>query len=166
VGAPRESSSATGVNGDQANNQTEDSGAVYVFRGTGTTWAQEAYLKASNTDGGDAFGASLSLAGEFLAVVAAGDDSNAIGVGGDQTNEMAVDSGAVHVFNRTGTTWARAGYLKASNTHAGDAFGTGVSLSQDTLAVGAPGESSNAVGLNGDDADTSAPVSGAFFIFQ
>jgi len=31
VGAPREDSNATGVNGDQANNSAGDSGAAYVF---------------------------------------------------------------------------------------------------------------------------------------
>jgi len=36
-------------------------GAVYVFVRTGTTWARQAYLKASNTDTGDHFGYSVAL---------------------------------------------------------------------------------------------------------
>ena len=51
VVAPREASSATGINGNPADNSAPQSGAVYVFVRTGTTWAQQAYLKASNTEG-------------------------------------------------------------------------------------------------------------------
>jgi hypothetical protein len=44
------------------------SGAVYVFRRTGTTWQQQVYVKASNADGGDFFGSSVALAGDTLVV--------------------------------------------------------------------------------------------------
>ena len=50
VGAWLEDSSATGVNGDQSDNSAFRSGAAYVFVRSGTSWSQEAYLKASNTD--------------------------------------------------------------------------------------------------------------------
>src|SRR5689334_13496528 len=49
VGAIFESSGATGVDGDQRDESAPASGAVYVFTRTGTTWSQQAYLKASNT---------------------------------------------------------------------------------------------------------------------
>ena len=52
VGAHGEDSNATGVNGNQADNSASDSGAAYVFVRSGTTWSQQAYLKASNTGGG------------------------------------------------------------------------------------------------------------------
>jgi hypothetical protein len=55
VGAPLEQSNATGVNGDQHNNDVYMAGAAYVFVRNGTTWTQQAYLKASNTDS-DQFG--------------------------------------------------------------------------------------------------------------
>src|SRR6185503_5545088 len=57
------------------------------------------------------------------------------------------------------------GYLKASNSNADDLFGVNVALSGDTLVVGAPQEGSNAVGVNGNQADTSAPNSGAVYVF-
>jgi hypothetical protein len=47
VGAPHDASNATGVNGDQSNNNATDSGAAYVFVRNGTSWTQQAYLKAS-----------------------------------------------------------------------------------------------------------------------
>ena len=49
VGAYGEDSSATGVNGYSGDNGASDSGAAYVFVRSGTTWTQQAYLKASNT---------------------------------------------------------------------------------------------------------------------
>jgi hypothetical protein len=62
-------------------------------------------------------------------------------------------------------TFAQQAYAKASNTGATDYFGYSVSLSGDTLAVGAYGEASAATGVNGDQADNSAPASGAVYVF-
>ena len=41
VGAPWEDSAAVGINGDQSNDASVDSGAVYVFRLGSTAWGQE-----------------------------------------------------------------------------------------------------------------------------
>ena len=100
VGALGEASNATGINGDQNDNSATHSGAVYIFVRNGTTWAQEAYIKASNTDAGDYFGYSVSLSsdGNTLAVGAYGEDSDATGINGDQDNNNATDSGAVYVY--------------------------------------------------------------------
>jgi hypothetical protein len=166
VGAPFEDSAAGGVGGDQTDNAADASGAVYVFRRSGTTWQQEAYLKASNTGAGDSFGYSVALAGDTLAVGAYQEASAAQGVGGDQTDNSASNSGAVYVFRRSGTTWQQEAYLKASNTGAGDSFGASVALAGDTLAVGAYGEASAAQGVDGDQEDDSAASSGAVYVFR
>jgi hypothetical protein len=44
-----ESSNATGINGNQNDESIPQAGAVYVFVRTGSTWTQQAYIKASNT---------------------------------------------------------------------------------------------------------------------
>jgi hypothetical protein len=49
VSAPGEASAAKGVNGDQNDNSIPEAGAVYIFSRSGTTWSQQAYIKASNT---------------------------------------------------------------------------------------------------------------------
>ncbi|MFS1526412.1 histidine kinase [Microbulbifer sp. 2304DJ12-6] len=169
VGAAYENSDATGIDGDQANNDLFDSGAVYVFSRTGATWAQQAYLKASNTDELGRFGRSISLSddGNTLAVGAYGDNSDAVGIDGDQSNYSAFFSGAVYVFSRTGASWAQQTYIKASNTDENDLFGRWVSLSGDgnTLAVGAPREGSNAIGIDGDQANNDLAESGAVYVF-
>jgi trimeric autotransporter adhesin len=167
VGANGESSNATGINGNQSDNTATQSGAVYVFTRNRTTWAQQAYIKASNTEANDNFGASTTLSanGNTLVVGANGEDSNATGVNGNQTNNSAEKSGAVYVFTRNGTTWAQQAYIKASNTNANDNFGNSVALSSDgnTLAVGANYERSNATGLNGDETNNSAQYAGAVY---
>ena len=46
VGAHMEDSAATGINGNQADNSRTEAGAVYVYTRSGTTWSQQAYIKA------------------------------------------------------------------------------------------------------------------------
>jgi hypothetical protein len=46
VGGIEDDSSSRGVNGDQTNNDARESGAAYVFVRDGTSWTQQAYLKA------------------------------------------------------------------------------------------------------------------------
>jgi len=169
VGAYREYSNATGIGGDQTDNSASGSGAVYVFTRNGSTWSQQAYVKASNTNGRDLFGHSVALSadGNTLAVGSIFEDSNATGIGGDQTDNSASESGAVYVFTRNVSTWSQQAYVKASNTDGGDAFGYSVALSADgnTLAVGATDEDSNATGIGGDQADNSEIRSGAVYVF-
>ncbi len=165
VGAIGESSDATGVGGDQDSNGASSSGAVYIFRYTGTAWTQEAYIKASNTDAGDQFGRSVSLSDDALAVGAFGEASAAPGVGSDQADNNAPGSGAAYVFRRTGAAWAQSSYIKSSNPNENDNFGFNVALSDDTLVVGAVGESSAANGVGGDQGDNDASRSGAVYVF-
>ena len=67
---------------------------------SGSTWSQQAYLKASNTDAYDFFGgAGLSLSGDTLAVGAQAESSSPIGVNRNQTGNSAGQSGAVYVFD-------------------------------------------------------------------
>ncbi|HTN91120.1 MAG TPA: FG-GAP repeat protein, partial [Sorangium sp.] len=165
VGAPTEDSASTTVNGTQTNNGASQAGAAYVFLRTGTTWAQQAYLKASNTGAGDMFGSSVAISGNTVAVGATSEASSATGVNGAQADNSAAGSGAVYVFTRSGSTWTQQAYLKASNTGASDAFGTSVALSGSTLAVGATGEASSATGVNGAQADNGAAGSGAVYVF-
>jgi hypothetical protein len=163
-----EDSAATDVGGDENDNTAADSGAVYVFRRAGTTWQQEAYLKASNTGTEDYFGyTGVALSGDTLAVGAEYEDSAAQGVGGDENDNTAADSGAVYVFRRTGAAWEQEAYLKASNTGTEDRFGWSVALSGDTLAVGAVCEDSAAQGVGGNQDDNVATEnSGAVYVFR
>ena len=70
VGAPMEDSAATGVNGPEADDSAEDSGAAYVYGRTGTTWRQLAYVKPSDTAAYDEFGSSVAISADGRTVVA------------------------------------------------------------------------------------------------
>nr|HPI90943.1 FG-GAP repeat protein [Spirochaetota bacterium] len=165
VGAMQESSAAAGIGGDQDDDTTGASGAVYVFTRTDSTWAQQAYIKASNTGASDYFGSSVALHGDTLAVGAHFEDSAAAGIGGDQDDDTASASGAVYVFTRTGSTWAQQAYIKASNTGANDYFGLRIALNGDTLAVGAYAEDSTTTGIDGEQSNSDASASGAAYVF-
>ena len=124
-----------------------------------------------------------------LAVTAAGEDSAATGVNGDQSDNVIPPNagagnlhgaGAAYVFVRNDALWRQQAYIKASNTSRGetlgslnvtssafDGFGASVSLSAegDTLAIGAINESSAATGFDGDQTDDSKAMSGAVYIY-
>src|SRR5262245_12168535 len=166
IGAWGESSNATGVNGNQANSSANASGAAYVFVRNGSNWTQQAYLKASNTGAVDNFGDSaVATDGDTIVIGAPQEDSSATGVNGNQSDNSATDSGAAYVFVRSGTNWSQQAYLKASNTGAGDRFGTSAAVSGDTIVIGAGLENSSATGVNGNQNDKSALHSGAAYVF-
>jgi len=175
VGAHHEDSNATGVNGDPSDNSLSETGAAYVFVRSGTTWTQQAYLKASTQTlavPGRLFGASVAIDGDTIVVGAPQDSSGATTVNGPEDNIDEITSGAAHVFVRRGTTWSKEAYLKPFNTGGrpvgatwGDRFGDSVSVQGDTVVIGAPYEDSNALGVNGDGADNSASNSGAAYVF-
>ena len=180
VGARSEASSLTGVTPglvDEATsgNAAPNSGAVYVFTRSAGNWSQQAYVKASNAGVNGFFGNAVALSGDgdTLAVGATFESGAATGIGGNQVYNCSVPtncaafSGAVYVFARSAGDWSQQAYVKASNTEAFDVFGSSVALNGDgsTLAVGAPREASNAVGVNGNQADNTAPQAGAVYVF-
>lgn len=61
---------------------------------------------------------------------------------------------------------AQQAYLKASNTGEFDEFGNVVAISGNTLVVGAPYESINATGIDGDQNYDDAASSGAAYVFE
>jgi hypothetical protein len=166
AGAPGEASNATGVNGNQANTSAAGAGAAYAFTRSAGTWTQQAYLKASNTAASDGFGRTIALDGSALVVGAPGEDSSATGIDGNQADNAAASSGAVYAFSRLNGVWSHYSYLKASNTGAGDEFGKALAVANGTLAVGAPRESSNAMGLQGIQSNNLASWSGAAYLFS
>lgn len=190
VGAPGEGSDATGIGGDEANDRAPGRGAVYLFHHDPMGWAQTSYLKSSRTDV-TGFGGSVALAAEapMVVVQSAGDagvmtafslpglqeeastqttrgfESAAIEPTGRlvASAEHADAVGRVTVFDR-GPPW-RADQLVEGPS--GPSFGAALALSSEgqVLVVGHPGDASRATGVDGDQADTSMPRSGAVRVF-
>ena len=178
VGAPYESSSAKGVNGNQNDTSLYASGAVYVFVNRNGQWTQQAYIKASNPGQSYRFGHHISLSqdGNTMAVSSHFEASDAKGINGNQNDKSIPQAGAVYVFVRNGSAWTQQAYIKASNTgekstpdHAdeGDQFGFSLALSADgnNLVVGAISEDSKATGINGDQEDNSQQSAGAAYVY-
>ena len=171
VGAPDDDSSATGVfvpaddgyRTAPGSSGLRGSGAVTVYRRSGSAWSIEAFIKAPNADAGDQFGNSLALSadGSRLAVGALWEDSSAVGVfvstdtgyqaalDDDSTYEsthfgqQGIRAGAVYIYRRSGSAWSVEAFVKAPKTGVGDSasdfFSDSLALSADgsALAVGA-----------------------------
>ncbi len=166
-----EDSGATGINGNQNDNSVNSAGAVYVFTRTGTSWAQQAYVKPHNPGGGDMFGYSVSLSanGDTLAAGSYDEDGSSRGIDGDDDNQRN-GAGAVYVFTRNNGVWAQQSYIHPHNVEAGDSFGVNVALSDDgnTLLAGSLDEDCLSTGVNppGCDNDRLLDVStGAAYVF-
>lgn len=145
-----EDSAATGIGGNQASNATTQSGAVYVFTRAGSTWSQQAYIKATDTSVFAKFGASVALSA----------DGNTMAVGAEGADKF-------YVFVRSGGVWSQQVVMQGSNTEGNDHFGAAVALASNgnTLVVGAFGEESNATGINGNQANNSDSYAGAAYVF-
>ena len=142
VSAISEDSNQTSItNGSSAStdDSSTDTGAVYVYRQNGANWVQEAYIKASNADSNDKFGASIAIDNDTMVVSAEGEDSDETFItngSSSSSNNDETDSGAVYVYRRSGTTWTQEAYLKASDSGTGNSFGKSVDISGDTIVVG------------------------------
>jgi hypothetical protein len=108
-------------------------GAAYIFqRNQGGTdnWGQVKRITASDGAYGDAFGATLSISGDFVVVSTAADIAG------------QVDQGAAYVFYRNQggiNQWGQVKKIVASDGAAGDFFGDGLAIDGDWLVAGAPG---------------------------
>jgi len=118
-----------GAHGDDDNGQ--DSGSAYVFVREGTSWTEQQKLTASDGAAADFFGYSVSVSGDTIVIGAHGDDDN------------GVSSGSAYVFVREETSWTEQQKLTASDGEALDFFGYSVSVSGDTIAVGAEYDDDN-----------------------
>ena len=84
VGANSDDSAATGPNldlPDQQDNSATEAGAMFVFQRDGLgVWSQRSYIKPSNTQQWDEFGARVAISGTTVLASSIGDDSSARGV--------------------------------------------------------------------------------------
>jgi len=108
-----------------------NSGSAYVFRrdeGGTDNWGQVAKLTASDAAASDYFGLYVSISGDTAVVGAYGDD------------DAGSESGSAYIFQRDegGTdNWGQVTKLTASDGAADDFFGSAVSISGDTIVIGA-----------------------------
>jgi len=107
------------------NPSASSSGAAYVFVRSGSTWTEQARITAADTSHLHEFGISVDVGGDTIVVGATGDDSG------------GVSAGATYVFVRSGSSWTQEAKIVASDASRGDRFGSSVSISGDSVLIGA-----------------------------
>ena len=123
---------SVGMSGDYAmvgvpNDDTDDgrnAGSLQVFFRSETGWVQHQKLNASDAVGGDQFGTTLAMSGDYAIV------------GAPRKDDVGNNSGAAYIFTRQGTEWVEQAKLIAPDTRAGDYFGISVAIDGDTALVG------------------------------
>mgnify|MGYP000642752938 CR=1 FL=1 len=103
-----------------------DTGSVYVFTRSGSSWSQRTKLFASDRETADYFGTAIDISG----------DTVVIGANGVSTLETTW-SGAAYVFTGSGESWSEQAKLIGSDTASFDRFGFSVSIDDDTIVIGA-----------------------------
>ena len=116
-----------------ADDNSIESGAVYVFDFSGGGWLQTAKLISADGAAGDGFGFSVSLSGDRILGGAPDDDDH------------GSNSGSAYVFDLSGGAWQQTAKLTAGPNAQDDEFGTSVSLSGNRAVVGAPWDGDNGV---------------------
>ena len=123
---------SVGISGDYAivgvpNDDTDNgrnAGSLQIFFRSETGWVQHQKLHASDTVGGDQFGTTLAMSGDYAIV------------GAPRKDDFGNNSGAAYIFTRQGTEWVEQAKLVAPDARAGDYFGISVAIDGDTALVG------------------------------
>lgn len=127
-------------------NSLSYAGKAYIFVRSGSTWTQEAILKANTPATAGYFGFSVAITGS----------GDRVAIGAYGADGSIASSGTLYIFNRSGTTWTQEARFAAGSLNANDQFGYCVAIDStgDRVAVGAP--------MN----DLNASDGGVVFIFK
>lgn len=139
----------------------DDAGAVYLFQKDTTTgqWSQQQKVTPDSMDWitGDLFGGTLALKGGTLVVGADGDDVD------ENLQNLVLGAGSVHIFEKNPNgIFVQVQKITASDREMNASFGQKISLVDNKLLVGAPGETEK-VGNNDPNGLTFA---GAAYLFE
>lgn len=153
VGAPGESSDHRGViqgsaignwfdpDANNFNLDNPDSGAAYVYNLGDNGVALSSYIKASNSDEGDRFGAAVAAAHSRAQVFVGApfEDGAGLGFNRDLDSNTNPSSGAVYSYtgNQNGENWAAQNYIKTSLDPTPIEFGSSIVAEGNALFVGA-----------------------------
>ena len=105
-------------------------GAAYVYVRTGNKWTPESKLIGSENSAFDSFGISVAINGDRIVCGA---------FGNSDLNQTEV--GSAYVFRRIGSLWHQEQELTASDGASFARFGLSVAMNDDTIIVGADGDS-------------------------
>jgi len=117
-----------GASGDDDNGYA--SGAAYIFRKEGNEWTEKVKLLSSDGEKNDNFGCTVSIYEDWAIIGASGDDG----------------TGSAYLFKRDGENWIERKKLLAFDGAKFDKFGNSVSISGDSIIVGANEDDDNGTG--------------------
>lgn len=108
-----------------ASAKNENSGSVYVFQYSGSSWTEVQELNGNSSAEGQEFGAALAIRENRFVVGAPGTDEN---------------RGAVYVYERAdgASEWSQTDVIRDREELAQDRFGSSVALDLNRIAVGVP----------------------------
>ena len=101
-----------------------NSGVVYVFVRSGSTWSLQTKLLGDDTFSGDFFGKSVAISGDTVIVGAPGQDY------------LGSASGSAYIFVRSSDVWIQQAKLTPDDGVSMDYFGRAVAISGDHVIVG------------------------------
>ena len=111
-----------------------NSGSVYVFERTGSTWTQRTKLNATDIGPGTVFGRSAAIYGDNVAISA---PTTHVGQLNFIDHFVEPQKGAIYLFDLSTPRLTEQAKLTASDAAPGDWFGSFTSISGDTVVVGA-----------------------------
>ncbi|ADQ91338.1 hypothetical protein BpV2_171 [Bathycoccus sp. RCC1105 virus BpV2] len=114
------------ISGNYAVIGAPNNNSAYIFLRDGASWGDEQIITASDVSAGDNFGNSVAIVGDYMIV------------GARYGNSVVGDAGSAYVFKRSGTSWSEQSILKASDIVNSDYFGESVAIYGDYAIVGAP----------------------------
>mmetsp|Transcript_33736 Transcript_33736/g.66662 ORF Transcript_33736/g.66662 Transcript_33736/m.66662 type:complete len:578 (-) Transcript_33736:53-1786(-) len=100
-------------------------GAAYIFRRYSGLWAFDTALAAMALTANDLFGNSVAMSGDIVVV------------GAPRGSGLTSTTGCAYVFELQFSMWVEVAHLYAADGAAGDTFGSSVSVSGETVVIGA-----------------------------
>ena len=139
---------------------------VVVFERVPAGWVNVAQLKDAGTNERFGLDGRIALDGDLLVVGAPIQSIGADGIFCDPETSLQTN-GAVYVYRRQANgVWQLETCLTAPNADITRRFGDSVSVSGETIAVGAGNDRSLSPGINADQSDDSGSSVGAAFIYE
>ena len=113
----------------QDNGATLRAGAVYIYSKASGSWVLEQKLSSPSPSEDEWFGHSVSIVANTIAVGAPNEDTD------------EVDSGAVYIFKKSGSTWSFDQTIKSETPTGGGTFGFKTIIAGYNMMVSEPGAS-------------------------
>ena len=118
-----------GARDDDPASGNASQGAAYIYKRTGSSWAQQQEITSSDGAANDQFGYSVAMNG----------DGTVVAVGARGADGTITNSGAVYIFTRSGSTWSQSQKIPMPSPSGSAYFGESCMITPDGnyLAIGA-----------------------------